>query len=99
LAVFGRKSLVAIFQFPFWRAGRGKLRWVNIECRHCGHGTVAELVRKHNLERRLPGVTMCRNGDVAVISFSAANSSFSNGSAAPRRSTAPCAIVSFDGRK
>jgi hypothetical protein len=33
--------------------GRGKLRWVNIDCRHCGHGTVAELVRKHDLERRL----------------------------------------------
>jgi hypothetical protein len=23
-------------------AGHGKLRWVNIDCRHCGHGTVAE---------------------------------------------------------
>jgi uncharacterized Zn finger protein len=34
-------------------AGRGKLRCVNIDCRHCGHGTVAELVRKHDLERRL----------------------------------------------
>jgi hypothetical protein len=32
-------------------AGRGKLRWVNVDCRHCGHSTVLELKRAHDLER------------------------------------------------
>src|SRR6185437_156272 len=40
---------------------------------------------------------MCRNGDMAVMPFNAATSSFSNGSAAPRSKTAPSARMSFRG--
>jgi hypothetical protein len=34
-------------------AGRGKPKWANVDCRHCGHGTVIELVRTFDIARRL----------------------------------------------
>jgi hypothetical protein len=39
-------------------AGRGKPRWCNVDCPDCGNGTTMELVRRHDLARRL----RCRCG-------------------------------------